>query len=730
MKIRRYLTILAAVAMLSGCYKSPDMPMQQISVDKDAIVSAASGAEYTVSVISNTKWKILSSSVDWVSASPEQSTGNTDVVLTVRPNDGEAREMELKLVSVSDNTISSSVVIRQASAKEGGVISISELRSMSKDGEKVKMTEGSVRGFIVSNVNTENWFANSIAIEDSFTSPESGITVMLPEMPSYAAGVEVAVPLADAVLYRNDAGYLVLEASGADSTDVTPVEVKPLSVDYTALASGKYESMYVSSMLQITDAGLSGVLGDCPLLEDGDGNNVRLKVMEESALALSQAKDGSCPVGGLGGFAAAVPELTPTSSSDVLFNGMRFGIKVGIRQLPYILSFYAKTMKNKDLKYSTVKDGTYAKLGTDFYLKDKDDRTGAVMEAKATSAMTGSGQFRMSHWADKGAHDNIPGKSFTGDDGSGYYLTVPLQMDLPSTFHVAFGLAGTGSAVKNWKLEYSSDKETWKSGADFMIDKPISGSGFYYYYDIKLSPDTKFSAGQTLYLRWTATGNTSVNNGVTAGLGSDVRFACCVALFGEYSASTSVPSGAVYYEPFDNLTGGLDYLWGDRLAAMMNFCGSDIADWTAAQRNGLTGENVHQRRGYAQIGYVESQAVARAKYVNTLGSLTTPSFGTAGNLVLSFDAMSYHTPADRAKAKAGEPADKKGDLTSVVVKVVGGGTIDGKTEVTVDGLTTDKFTNFKLNIKDATSGTKVTFTSAPAAGDFSRWFIDNILVTK
>ena len=48
--------MLAAVAMLSGCYKSPDMPMQQISVDKDAIVSAASGAEYTVSVISNTKW--------------------------------------------------------------------------------------------------------------------------------------------------------------------------------------------------------------------------------------------------------------------------------------------------------------------------------------------------------------------------------------------------------------------------------------------------------------------------------------------------------------------------------------------------------------------------------------------------------------------------------------------------------------------------------------------------
>ena len=116
--------------------------------------------------------------------------------------------------------------------------------------------------------------------------------------------------------------------------------------------------------------------------------------------------------------------------------------------------------------------------------------------------------------------------------------------------------------------------------------------------------------------------------------------------------------------------------------------------------------------------------------MNTPGLLTTPSFGVAGDLVLSFDAMSYHTPADRANAKVGEPADKKGDLTSVVVKVVGGGTIDGKTEVTVDGLAADKFTNFKLNIKGATSGTKVTFTSAPADGDFSRWFIDNILVTK
>lgn len=723
--------MFAAAAVFAGCHQDPAMPMQQVSVDKNAIVSAASGAEYTVTVISNTKWKMVPSSAEWVSASLDQSTGNADVVLTIVPNSGEARETVLRFVSVSDESVFGEVTVSQASAKEGGVITISELRSMSKDGEKVQLTaDASVRGFIVSNVNSGNWLDNSIAIEDSFSSPESGITVTLPEVPSYAAGVEVSVPLSGASLYRNDEGYLVLEAAKADSTDVTPVDVKPVFVDWSAIASGKYESMYVSSTLQIADSGLKGVLGDNPMLEDEDGNNLKLRVFDESVFALTKASDGSGSIAGIAGFAAAVPELTPTDVSDVLFNGMRFGLKIGIRELPYILSYYANTQMNKDLKYSVLKDGTYAAMGTDFYLKDKDDKLGVVMNAKPTSKMTGSGQFRLSHWADEAAHDNIPGKSFTGDDGSGYYMTVPLQMDLPSSFHIAFGLAGTGAAVKNWKLEYSSDNTTWKEGASFSIAKPISGSGFYYYYDFRLTPDVKFTSGMTLYLRWVATGSTSVNNATTTGLNSDVRMACGVALFADWTASTSVPSGAVYFEPFDALDEGLDYLWGDRLAAMMNFCGSDITEWTSVQKNGLVGENVHQRRGYAQIGYVESQAVARNAYKNMVGTLTTPAIGTSGDLVLSFDAMAYHTPADRPNAKAGEPADKKGDLTSVLVKIEGGGTVDGKTEVVVDGLSTTEFKNFKLNVKGAAAGTKVTFTSDAADGDFSRWFIDNILVTK
>ena len=88
-------------------------------------------------------------------------------------------------------------------------------------------------------------------------------------------------------------------------------------------------------------------------------------------------------------------------------------------------------------------------------------------------------------------------------------------------------------------------------------------------------------------------------------------------------------------------------------------------------KNGLSGTNVHQRPGYAQIGYVESQAVKRAEYENKAGALLTPALNATGDLNLSFRAMAYKTCSDRPKGKATEPKDKKGDLTEIVVEVIG-----------------------------------------------------------
>ena len=70
------------------------------------------------------------------------------------------------------------------------------------------------------------------------------------------------------------------------------------------------------------------------------------------------------------------------------------------------------------------------------------------------------------------------------------------------------------------------------------------------------------------------------------------------------------------------------------------------------------------------------------------------------------------------------------DSISIVVEVIGGGTIDGATKKVVSGLATDAFNTYSLTIDGATVSTALRFTSEPASGEFSRWFIDDICVTK
>ena len=217
-----------------------------------------------------------------------------------------------------------------------------------------------------------------------------------------------------------------------------------------------------------------------------------------------------------------------------------------------------------------------------------------------------------------------------------------------------------------------------------------------------------------------------MNSGTVAN-GGEIRLHSCAVVEKVPSFSTEKPAGAVYFEPFDNLTTGLDYRHGDKLAGMLNFCGSDISVWDAGAKNGLSGTNVRQRPGYAQIGFVETQTVAQGSYANSAGSLLTPAFGASGTLRVSFDAMAYKNTSVHSNSGA---KDMNGDLKSVVVEVIGGGTIDGAANKVVSGLTYTEFKNFTLTIDGATASTALRFTSEPASGEFSRWFIDNICVTK
>lgn len=360
------------------------------------------------------------------------------------------------------------------------------------------------------------------------------------------------------------------------------------------------------------------------------------------------------------------------------------------------------------------------------------DGTGANITAKLSSS---GGNLGFRYWTESSGHHNLPMKSWQELDQNYALLTFPLNETIDGPFRFSFGWSASGSAPANWYLRYSNDNVTWYTpaptdGPHFVIPqgKTVGGGKNFFYWTIDIAPQIPLERRGTLYIRISPYDGTRVDrSGAAIGNGGEIRLHSCAVVEKVPVFNTEKPAGAVYFEPFDNLTTGLDYRHGDKLAAMLNFCGSDISVWDAAVKNGLSGTHVRQRPGYAQIGFVETQTVAHGSYTNNTGALMTPAFGASGTLTLSFDAMAYKNTSVFSNSGA---KDLKGDLKSVVVEVIGGGTIDGAAKKVVSGLTYTEFNRFSLTIDGATASTAVRFTSEPASGEFSRWFIDNICVTK
>lgn len=737
----RWTAFLAVILLAGACKDEVALPRKSIALSTHDILAPSFATSFTFDIEANCDWEITVSGDDpsWLSLSTISDTGLATVTATLLDNKtSSSRSLTLRVVARHDASVSDELHFIQAAAAAEGYMGIPDLKALAADGEYVVAEDLKLRGVVVSSVQDDNYFEDCLALQGT-PEPGCGITLRCDEKLFYNMGEELEIALKNAVVSRNpQTGMMELKPVSDGSitrTRTTQVMVEALEVSYGELCSGLYESMYVGVYSQVhtpEEGSLSDLtMMDNPMMQDPDNNQFRMLSSQKASFGIDPVPDGSGELRGI-----AVPDggswaIRPCTAADKELTGLRFGASVGIR-LPYIFSFYAASQSNKDCKYVTVTDGTFSKLGADFKVVDKNADMGVVLTAQVAANSTSS-QFRLTHWADEAAHDNIPAKSMVYGQDSYFLFTIPVAEDLPATFRISFGLSGTGGAPKNWALAYSTDGERFVTPADkstaISIPSGISGSGFYYYFTMPLTPETPVTKGQTLLLKLYPTDNVSCNGG-TAGYNSDSRLHSCLVIEAMPSFETATPDGAIYFEPFDGLTEGLDYLYGDKLAAMLNDCGSDIVDWDTSLRNGLSGTNVRQRPGYAQIGYVESQAVARTDYVNQVGALLTPALGAAGTLKLSFRAMAYKTCSDRPKAKAGEPKDKKGDLTSIVVEVIGGGTIDGATRKVIDGLSTTQFDTYSLTIDQATASTQLRFTSDAAADDFSRWFIDDICITR
>lgn len=392
--------------------------------------------------------------------------------------------------------------------------------------------------------------------------------------------------------------------------------------------------------------------------------------------------------------------------------------------LPYVFSLFANAGTGDKPKYITQKVVTKNTL-----VQYNDASTGAMLEVKT------SGTWNL-YWSNKAyGQDNLLGCSFT-DETTYFMLKAPLRTSLPSTFRLSFGFwvdATSAALIKDWKVQYSKDNQTWHDGASFEMQTILK------FYPVEITPNETFSAGETLYLRWIPVGNAGWN-GTVDGKGAWVHFVGGVAIT-DVTSPDSKATGNVYAEDFDRINGGVDYRHAgqtngiEKLGQLGEIFGDSIENWTAEQKNGLNGSYVAERPGYVQIGYATypdgNRNKAATEATNHVGSLVTPVLTEAsGTINLSFKAMCYRSPfIGRAEMTSAQQED----VTDIVVNIKGAGSFEAASDVksmTLSGISTSKFDTKTLTIYDSDVTTQIEFTSTAVSGKFTRWFIDDICVSK
>lgn len=728
----------AAFALLlsaGACKDDVALPMQSIALDTHAILAPSFGTTLLFEVRANCDWQISVTGDDtsWAQLSRSEATGTATVAVAIGENATSAsRSLTLRVAAKRNAAVAEELNFVQASATSEGYLSVPDLRTLAADGDYTVTQEVKLRGIVVSSVQDNNYFENCLALQSDLK-PRCGITLRTDETLYRNPGEELEIDLKGAVVGVNaETGVMELKPVSDDRvvrSETTQVTPEALPVTYAQLASGDYESMYVSLDAQVVVSDLNKVLSDNVTVQTADDERFTLYARQNSTFGIDAVPVGSGRLCGIAGVYDGNSVVMPCTAADfAAMNAPRFD---GGITLPYVLSIMTRTATNGDGKY-VYYSGSNSTGSIDGVSVTAMDGTGANITAKLSSS---GGNLGFRYWTESSGHHNLPMKSWQELDQNYALLTFPLNETIDGPFRFSFGWSASGSAPANWYLRYSNDNVTWYTpaptdGPHFVIPqgKTVGGGKNFFYWTIDIAPQIPLERRGTLYIRISPYDGTRVDrSGAAIGNGGEIRLHSCAVVEKVPVFNTEKPAGAVYFEPFDNLTTGLDYRHGDKLAAMLNFCGSDISVWDAAVKNGLSGTHVRQRPGYAQIGFVETQTVAHGSYTNNTGALMTPAFGASGTLTLSFDAMAYKNTSVFSSSGA---KDLKGDLKSVVVEVIGGGTIDGAVKKVVSGLTYTEFNRFSLTIDGATASTAVRFTSEPASGEFSRWFIDNICVTK
>lgn len=726
---------LLAVFIIGGLWTSCEddvaMPRSFITLSTDTIQAPSIASTFDFEVQANCDWQIeLSDETSgWAHLSSRENTGSSTVTIELAANQGSTpRKAELTVSNTSKTAVSTLVLVQNPGTAEG-YLTVADIKTLAASGSYSFKDASRLRAVVVSDQRFANFPENRLAVISSLD-PGNGLVVATDKEMILSAGDEIEIELEGASAGTSaTTGLFELKPAsdaGISRTPSTSSTPKPIPVTIADIATGKYDGMFVTVNCQVHFNDLQNkTISPSVTVQEAEGAQMKMYVLPSSQLSSAPVPSGSGTASGIALKYKGEYCLLPRSASDIDMAGQRFD---GGITLPYIFSFMTEGANQKG-RYSTyVSDAEVnnCRLVTN-------DGTGTTFQLNLNSA---SKYFNF--WTDTSGHHNIPMGTWGGGQANYIVYMFPLGQDMPDSFRITFGLGSQRNGPAHWEVLYSADTQTWYPVTDdeWTVSLPIGsgnqyefGSGknfFNYQIDVK-DTKVKFKRKDNLYIMFRPHDTVSISGGKTTGSYGRSTMHCCVALEDIPSFSTSKPTGAVYFEAFDSNTQGLDFRYGDRICAMLNYCGDDIAKWKTS--NGLTGTNVRQRPGYAQIGYVESEYTPHTAYVNEVGTLTTPALGAAGTLKLSFKAMAYRNWASFDVSSNAAP-DRKGDLTSATIEVLGGGTIDGQTKVKFAGMTYSEFSDYTFVIEGATADTRLRFSSDVQPGQFSRWFIDDICVTR
>jgi len=739
------IVCLFAVTALFGCAQVEWKPLQKLEGDVESILAPSVGASYEINITTNTAWAADVRNVDWILLSSTEAVGNSSLIVTILANTTDLpREYKLVFASKNDPSVTYNVAVSQPAKADKGYMRIKDLRTFETKGSNTTLNyDYKIKGFVNSGQLDKNWIEGNFSMQDSFSEENSGINVVYPDAVALESCSEVELSIKGATLSRSDAGLLTLtlpEGASVTTLPTSKVTLSPVDITVNDLSDVSYECMYVSlDAVQVADESLGAVFSDCPVMENEAHEKFVMMTSDEASFAGYQLPEYSGTVCGIAGEG----KVWPTKEADVVLNRDRLGVVIGIEGLPYVFPLIGTNGSSNTLKYLSVNKGTFDAqtcLCTNEYVDDGPRVKLHVRMAGRTSSDVQSTPL----WTHASGADNIPSKSFVnelsgGSDYTGetyFKLIVPLLSDLPQSFDLSFGLAVWKDAGhRDWAIRYSKDDNEWYDGAKLSLmvsgeTKVDNKNVQMQFYTFRITPEIEVLAGETLYIKITPDGDAPIAGTAISPWNVDCRLWGAITLTPAVASSveTPVPDGAVYFEPFDHMYAGADYLIGDRLGHLSNLYGEDISQWTDERKAGLRGENVGERPGYAQIGLLAKDTHYMHSYKHKFmpGSLTTPKFRQSGKLNLTFKAMAFAMFDSTRNCD-----DHSGDSTEITVEVLGGGTIDGETTVTVSELPYNAFETFSLQILDATEETYLRFSSKTSEEKiFARWFIDDITITK